>query len=113
MTVVDSKRRAEIRYHRREGYQDCYNGPFPRLRFPAEFEIEILPPFAGALFRFRVWAGETWVSVYCDDIDAFGSMGRPYYEIYPDERDDTRRFWPDETEAMMIAIIQSLSKRKT
>ena len=89
----------------------------PWLQFPPELEVKIIPPFNGAMARFRVRfvGGEKEISVYWDCHDNLGFMNKPYWEIYPvkykDESEDyydTARFFMGEEPEMMVAIIKSL-----
>lgn len=89
----------------------------PWLQFPPELEVKIIPPFNGAMVRFRVRfvGGDREISVYWDCHDALGIMDKPYWEIYPvkykgEDEDyyDTARFVACEEPEMMVAIIKSL-----
>lgn len=93
----------------------------PWLQFPPELEVKIVPPFGGAMARFRARfvGGEREVSVYWDCHDALGYMEKPYWEIHPvksrglglmDEADvyDCKRFLAGEESDMMVSIIKSL-----
>lgn len=58
---------------------------FPFIAFPAEWSVQIIPPFGGATARFKVRIpGEAHpVSVYADHYDVLGYWGSPYWEVYP------------------------------
>lgn len=64
------------------------------IEFPEGWKIKIIPPFAGAMGRFRVYNNDESksVSVYLDCYDSLGSVGEPYWEIYPTIEDDCARF---------------------
>jgi hypothetical protein len=57
----------------------------PFIKFPPDWEIQMTPPFTGAVVRFRVKVpgcdGE--VSIYLDCYDQLGYWGAPYWEVYP------------------------------
>lgn len=92
----------------------------PWLQFPPELEVKIIPPFGGAMARFRARfvGGEREVSVYWDCHNSLGYVGDPYWEIHPvryknwleDGEDgyDTARFRMGEEGNMMVAIVKSL-----
>lgn len=57
--------------------------PVPWIRFPADWEVQIVFPFCGAAVRFLVRRGNRQVSIYGDYFDCLGSQGEPYWEVYP------------------------------
>ena len=61
----------------------------PYIKFPNDLEVQIIPPFTGAIVRFRVKHkdGDKSLSVYLDGYDILGCCGKPYWEIYPYEND--------------------------
>lgn len=61
----------------------------PYIKFPDNLKIKIIPPFAGAVIRFRAADLEekASVSVYLDCYDTLGCYGKPYWEIYPVDGD--------------------------
>ncbi len=66
----------------------------PFIQFPADWKIQIIPPFSGAMARFRVTlpSGKTR-SVYLDFFNRLGFYSdppEPYWEVYP-YRGDTGR----------------------
>lgn len=76
----------------------------PALKFDADWEVKIIPPFGGAMGRFLVSKnGGHSVSVYLDCHDALGYMEQPYWEAYP-IGEDTARFLLDDTEGLINAI---------
>lgn len=78
------------------------------IEFPEGWKIKIIPPFGGAMGRFRVYNKDESesVSVYMDCYDCLGCMGmRPYWEMYPTIDDDCARFLMGE-EAMLINEIK-------
>ena len=79
----------------------------PYLKFPSEWEVQISPPFTGAVVRFRVKYNDREVSVYLDCYGSLGAIDQPYWEIYP-HQEDTYRCYMNETEELMNAIKESL-----
>ena len=51
----------------------------PPLRFKEEWEVQIIPPFGGALVRFLVSANDKLLSVY---LDGYNMLGGVRGEIY-------------------------------
>lgn len=91
-------------------------GKIPAIRFDSDWDVRVIPPFAGALARFWVGKGDKSVSVYFDGFSALGFMmddtGEPipYYEIY--DGCDTERFYMNETDEMMNRIRDILNDEK-
>ena len=56
----------------------------PFIQFPADWAIQMIPPFSDAVVRFRVKlpSGQE-KSIYLDSRDSIGFMGYPYWEVYP------------------------------
>lgn len=82
----------------------------PYIQFPTDWKVQITPPFAGAVVRFRVQKDDMEVSIYLDCYDRLGWYGSPYWEVYPYEGDVFRCDMLD-TESLLNAITHSLSKR--
>lgn len=80
----------------------------PAIKFPKDWEIQIIPPFGGALCRFRV---NGIVSVYLDGYDILGYYGEPYWEIYPYE-DDVFRCGMNEIDNLIEAIQESINAKQ-
>jgi hypothetical protein len=77
----------------------------PSIKFPASWKIQVLPPFAGAVVRFKVEKPNgKKISVYLDCYDNLGYMGVPYWEIYPDKDGDISRFLMKDVEDLVNAI---------
>lgn len=56
----------------------------PFIQFPDGWKIAVIPPFHGALARFRVELPSGQVkSVYFDAHDRLGYVGEPYWEVHP------------------------------
>jgi hypothetical protein len=62
-------------------------GLIPYINFPADWKIQMVPPFAAKVVRFRVRLPEMdetdHISVYLDCYDTGGAVGQPYWEVYP------------------------------
>ena len=78
----------------------------PKLSFPADMLIQIIPPFGGVAARFIATkeGSDTRVSVFFDVSNAMGTMSVPFWEIYPNADGDTERF-PYSTPKMLIEAI--------
>lgn len=93
----------------KEEWRSKWVKEIPYLHFDADWEVKIIPPFAGALARFIVKKGDKTVSVYFDGYSQLGWMYDendnpiPYFEIYP-YHDDVKRYYIDETEEMLNDI---------
>jgi hypothetical protein len=87
---------------------DKWMREIPYIRFPSDWEVQVSPPFSGAVVRFRVKKGKSDISVYLDCYDNLGFMGRPYWEIYP-YNDDTFRCAMNDTDGLIQAISIALS----
>jgi hypothetical protein len=87
----------------------------PYLAFSPDWQVAIIPPFTGAIIRFRVrtkkMSDDGFVSVYLDCLDRLGCMGKPYYEVYPVEN-DVFRCGIDETDELMKAIQKSIDSQE-
>lgn len=90
----------------------------PFLSFPSEWQIQIIPPFGGAMIRFKIRRDDSpedrCVSVYFDAYSRLGSMPYPYWEVYPlpsehmPSGDDVRRHAKDETNDLLSTIDEAL-----
>lgn len=67
-----------------------WRGKIPFIKFPSDWEVQIVPPSQGAVIWFKVRKGETVLSIYLDCYDHLGCVGEPYWEIYPVEGDAPR-----------------------
>lgn len=92
-----------------ENWRDHVND-MPASEIRAGYKIQVLPPFGGALMRFRIIAPDNIVySIYFDVNGALGAMNVPYYELYPysldtDEKDDTKRYYRTEFNDILMDI---------
>jgi hypothetical protein len=83
----------------------------PYIQFPADWKVQITPPFAGAVVRFRVQKDDMEVSIYLDCYDRLGSYGSPYWEVFYPHEGDVFRCDMSDTESLLNAITHSLSGR--
>lgn len=77
----------------------------PSLKFKEHWEVKIIPPYAGAVARFTIYKNNKQVcSVYLDWHGNLGAVNVPYYELYPNEDDETNRYLLNETEELLSDI---------
>ena len=103
----------------KEKWKD-WSDKMPTLKFDSEWEVKIIPPFAGALARFVVKHNEKQVSVYFDAYSNLGWMYDendnpiPYFEAYAFKHGDgcPVRFLLNETDKMMDYIRKILNNEK-
>lgn len=66
----------------------------PFIEFPAGWRVQVIPPFTGAVARFRVLLPESgdgdYISIYLDCYEELGFFGEPYWEVYPYQGDTGR-----------------------
>ena len=85
----------------------------PAFHFDKEWDVKIIPPFAGAIIRFVIDYNGKHVSVYFDAYSELGWMYDedeqpiPYFEYY--DGVDTHRYYLDESEQMMTDIREFLN----
>jgi hypothetical protein len=82
----------------------------PFIKFPEDWEIQVIPPFGGATARFRVRKNNKIISAYLDCYDKLGSMGVPYWEIYP-YNGDIYRCEMNEVRKLILAIGRELNRK--
>lgn len=93
-----------------EGWREILT-QIPTLNFPSEWDVRIVPPYAGALVRFQVVSGDDFISVYLDWYNTLGYQGgNPYWEAYS-INGDTERFDLHETKELIQAIQDELLRR--
>lgn len=68
--------------------QWCHQIPF--IPFDAGWQVKVIPPFGGAMARFKVEFNGYITSVYLDCADSLGCVGVPYWEVYPVDGDTGR-----------------------
>lgn len=87
----------------------------PYINFPSEWDIQIIPPFGGAIMRFRVRYKGHEISVYADYHQSLGyysneeGIETPYWEIYP-YMNDTYRCAINDTKKLIKKIEVSFNK---
>jgi len=63
----------------------------PFIRFPADWQVQVIPPFHDAVVRFRVKLPSGYLkSIYLDRRNSLGywdEIEEPYWEVYPYRRD--------------------------
>lgn len=80
----------------------------PTFHFDKEWDVKIIPPFAGAIIRFTIDYKNKHVSVYFDGYSELGYVCNeeekpiPYFEYYDGK--DTYRYYLDEADKMMDDI---------
>ena len=85
-------------------------GEIPHIKFPTDWEVQIIPPFAGAVARFKIRKGDANVSIYLDCYDRLGCYGQPYWEVYP-HHDDVFRCDMADTDSLLKAIAESIEQQ--
>lgn len=86
-----------------------WDGLIPPIKFPNDWEIQLRPPFGGATVRFNVRKNDIAVSVYLDCYDTLGTVGQPYWEIYPCADGDVLRFSMNDIDGLLAAIGEVVS----
>ena len=84
----------------------------PFIQFPKGWQVQIIPPFGGAMARFRVRKvgfATGYISVYLDVYDQLGFMGQPYWEVYP-VNGDTERCYMEDTQKLIKIITKALKE---
>jgi len=95
----------------REREYDRWYKEIPYIRFPAAWEVQVTPPYHGAVVRFVVWSKRgKRVSVYLDCYDNLGFRGSPYWEIYPAADGDAERFAMADTAGLIDGIKRSFRR---
>lgn len=87
---------------------DKWAKQIPFIEFPEGWKIKVIPPFAGAVCRFRVSAGRFEFSVYLDCYDLLGCYGSPYWEVY-EINGDVFRCGIDDFDEAIEAIKREIS----
>ena len=81
----------------------------PFIKFKAHWNVQIIPPFNGAVVRFRIESKGVNLSIYLDCYDRLGYFGEPYWELYP-HNEDIFRCAMNDTESLLKAISESLNE---
>jgi hypothetical protein len=109
-----SSRVRRLDLEREEKWSEWLN-KIPSFSFSNKVFVTIIPPFGGALARFRVTLKSDQsvsVSVYLDVNESLGYYdGKPYWEIYPDITNDAQRFDFKDTDGVIKSVMKSLNKQ--
>jgi len=90
---------------------DKWSGSIPAITFLSDWQIHMVPPFAGAVVRFAVVKGNQYVSVYLDGYDTLGLFGEPYWEIFTPNNDEFPQRCPmNDTESLLRKISYALEE---
>lgn len=85
----------------------------PSLNFPKKWNVTIIPPFCGAMVRFKIQTPKMnkndLVSVYLDVDCSLGCWSGPYWEVYPLDGDVIRCDMSD-TEQLMKNISKAIKQ---
>lgn len=77
----------------------------PFIKFPNNWEVKVVPPFAGAIVRFVVNTEDRrGISVYLDCYDMLGFFGEPHWEVYPDKDENNQRFKMNDIKGLLNCI---------
>ena len=82
----------------------------PKFKLNKDWELQVIPPFAGAIARFVITKDKARVSIYLDCYDKLGYVGHPYWEIYPYD-DDVFRCSMNDVETLLDAIEYSINQQ--
>ena len=91
------------------GNQEDWFDNIPFIRFDPDWDVQVIPPFSGAMVRFRVKQGDHIVSVYLDCYQQLGYWDGPYWEVYPVDG-DTWRVGIDDVDGLLDAIRMGLKQ---
>ena len=102
-----------------ESLQECrkWCGRLPAFNFDKKWDVQIIPPFGGAIIRFCIKYNDKQVSVYFDGYSELGYMVDendepvPYFEYY--DGTDCHRYYMHESEKMMDDIRGFLNSKRT
>lgn len=91
---------------------DRWYKEIPFIKFPASWEVKIIPPFRGAVVRFRVRnARGKEISVYLDCYDTLGCYGSPYWEIFPAADNDIARYAMNDIDGLLKGLKAAMRRR--
>lgn len=88
--------------------QRAWYDKMPRIPFPNDWDVRAVPPFGGAMVRYRIQRGGAEVSVYMDAHDKLGCVGQPYWEIHPNPEGECDRFLLREVDDLVAGIAAAL-----
>ena len=80
---------ARLKIEEQQNWRDEI-GHVPFIQFPADWHVQVIPPFHDAVVRFRVKLPNGDVkSIYLDRRNTLGywEYDEPYWEVYPYRRD--------------------------
>ena len=80
----------------------CNEIPF--IKWPADWEVKPIPPFAGAVIRYWINTPRGKISVYLDCYENLGYFGEPHWEVYPDKAGENSRFKMADIEGLLKCI---------
>lgn len=90
-----------------------WSNTVPFLKFDPEWEVQVIPPFGGAVVRFIVKQFDITISVYLDCYNCLGGFGSgPYWEIYPADNGDVERVFMEDADGLISAIRKSFAAKK-
>lgn len=101
-------------YLRTQHEWDKWAKEVPYIAWPAHWLVTAVPPFAGAIIRYRIKLRrmKDFISVYLDCYDKLGFYGSPYWEIYPDENGDCHRCGINEVDELLEEIEKALERKR-
>lgn len=79
-----------IEIESQQNWGDKKNRTVP-LKFHSDWDVQIIPPFGGAMARFFVSYQDRSVSVYYDINNSLGMEKEPYYELYGETKHNITR----------------------
>lgn len=82
-----------------------WTSSIPPITFPSDWQVHIVPPFAGAVVRFVVVKGDSYVSVYLDGYGILGAEEEPYWEVFTPNEDSFPQRCPMENTDMLVNLI--------
>lgn len=105
MSDVDNTiRRYQIEHD--EKWRDWID-KIPALNFDPAWSVKVIPPFGGAMARFRVEYKGKSASVYLDVYERLGCYGEPHWEVYP-VNDNNERCAMNDVPELMRMIRESI-----
>lgn len=86
----------------------------PYIKFPGNWEVKAIPPFAGAIIRYIIkhenCTGDDSVSIYLDCYGELGCVDEPYWELYPDVDGDTYRCGMNNVDDLLSRLHEILDR---
>ena len=82
----------------------------PSFNFDLSWNVQIIPPFGGAIIRFHILGKERerLISVFLDCYDNLGLVGEPYWEVY-NFKDKPVRFLLARSKELMDYITRQMA----